>query len=248
MASSLILAGWHGAEAVLARSDSLPRRIWLEQGRKDERAQKLLAVASDLGIAVERTDSKTLARLSDGAVHQGVVVEMPPQQMLDEQDLIALLDGLEGAPFLLILDGVQDPRNLGAALRVAAAAGVDAVIVPKDKSSTLTTVARKAAAGADFIVPLFTVTNLARTLSVLKERGIWLTGAAGDSEQTVYDIDATGAIGWVMGAEGAGLRRLTREACDYLAKIPMANGVESLNVSTAAAVCLFESARQRSQK
>ena len=245
MSKTVIVAGWHGVEAALSRPDVLPRRIWLEQGRSDERARRLTEMAAGLGVAVERVDAATLHRRSEGATHQGVLAEVPAAPTLDESDLEEILDGVSGAPLLLCLDGVQDPHNLGASLRVAAAAGVHAVIVPRDKSASLTPAARKAAAGADFLVPLITVTNLARTLDQLKARGIWLIGAAGEATQSIHEVDSRGAVAWVMGSEGSGLRRLTSETCDYLARIPMAEGVESLNVSTAAAVCLFESVRQR---
>jgi 23S rRNA (guanosine2251-2'-O)-methyltransferase len=164
----------------------------------------------------------------------------------NEDDLFALLDGLQESPFLLILDCIQDPHNLGACLRSADAAGVHAVVVPKDRSVSLTDTVRQVACGAAEHVPLVMVTNLARTLEKLKEAGLWLVGTADDAPQSLYDIDLTGPLAIVMGAEGTGLRRLTREACDFLVRIPMAGAVECLNVSVAAGVCLFEAVRQRS--
>lgn len=163
----------------------------------------------------------------------------------NEDDLFDILDSLKEPPFLLILDGVQDPHNLGACLRSADAAGVHAVIAPKDRAVSLTDTVRKIACGAAEHVPFVTVTNLARTLKELKEAGLWLVGTADGAEQSLYDIDLTGPLALVMGAEGKGLRRLTREHCDFLVHIPMAGSVECLNVSVATGVCLFEAVRQR---
>jgi 23S rRNA (guanosine2251-2'-O)-methyltransferase len=163
--------------------------------------------------------------------------------MLDE-----LLDRTEGAPLLLVLDGVTDPHNLGACLRSADAAGALAVIVPKDKSATLTPVVRKVACGAAEVIPLVAVTNLARTLEKLQQRGLWVVGTAGEAEVSIYDQDLTGPTILIMGAEGKGMRRLTREHCDYLVNLPMAGSVSSLNVSVATGVCLFEAQRQRGAK
>jgi len=165
------------------------------------------------------------------------------EAMLDE-----LLDRTEGAPLLLVLDGVTDPHNLGACLRTADAAGALAVLVPKDKSATLTPTVRKVACGAAEVIPLVAVTNLARTLEKLQQRGLWIVGTAGEAEQELYDQDLTGPTIIIMGAEGKGMRRLTREHCDYLVRLPMAGSVSSLNVSVATGVCLFEAMRQRGAK
>ena len=162
-----------------------------------------------------------------------------------QHSLDDLLDGLEGAPLLLVLDGIQDPHNLGACLRSADAAGVQAVILPRDNSAPTTPVVSKVASGAAETVPLFRVTNLARALDQLREAGVWLVGAAGETDQTLFSVDLTGPLALVLGAEGEGLRRLTREKCDHLVRIPMAGTVESLNVSVAAGICLFEAVRQR---
>jgi 23S rRNA (guanosine2251-2'-O)-methyltransferase len=156
-----------------------------------------------------------------------------------------LLDRAEGPPLLLMLDGVTDPHNLGACLRTADAAGVQAVIIPKDKSASLNATVRKVACGAAEVIPLVAVTNLARTLEKLKKRGLWVVGTAGEAEQDVYDVDMTGPTVLVMGAEGKGMRRLTRELCDFLVRLPMSGSVSSLNVSVATGVCLFEAVRQR---
>ena len=166
----------------------------------------------------------------------------------NEDDLFTLLESLHEPPFLLVLDGVQDPHNLGACLRSADAAGVHAVVAPKDRSVSLTETVRKIACGAAENLPFVTVTNLARTLKHLKEAGLWLVGTADESEQSLYDIDLTGPLALVMGAEGKGLRRLTRVTCDFLVHIPMAGTVECLNVSVATGVCLFEAVRQRTAR
>lgn len=182
----------------------------------------------------------------DGLRHQGVLARMQAPAPGNESDLLELLTGLETPPLLLVLDGVQDPRNLGACLRSADAAGVHAVVVPRDRAAELTAVARKTAAGAAESVPLFVVTNLARCLRELRSAGVWLVGLAGEAETDLYQARLTGPLAMVLGAEGSGLRRLTREHCDELLRIPMAGSVESLNVSAATAVCLFEALRQRS--
>jgi 23S rRNA (guanosine2251-2'-O)-methyltransferase len=186
--------------------------------------------------------------------HQGVVAEafnipvsgdMNQSNLWQEQDLLRVVDNKEGPLLLLVLDGVTDPHNLGACLRSADAAGVDAVVVPKDKSADLTPTVRKVACGAAEVVPFVRVTNISRTLQALQERGVWLYGTAGESEKSIYDSDLSGSIALVMGAEGSGLRRLTREQCDFLVNLPMAGSVSSLNVSVATGICLFEIVRQR---
>jgi 23S rRNA (guanosine2251-2'-O)-methyltransferase len=187
-----------------------------------------------------------LERIAGEGRHQGVVARLKGSGTWDERDLDELLHGLEDAPFLLILDGVQDPRNLGACLRGADAAGVHAVIVPRDRSAGLSPTVSKVACGAVERVPLVRVTNLARTLKRLREQhGVWLVGTSGDAEQSLYALDLRGPLGIVMGAEGEGMRRLTREACDHLVHLPMRGGVESLNVSVASGICLYEALRQR---
>jgi len=177
--------------------------------------------------------------------HQGVIGRLQPSRERNERDLELLLDGLEHPPFLLVLDGVQDPHNLGACLRTADAAGVDAVIAPRDRAAGLTATACKVACGAAQTVPFIRVTNLARTLGRLQKAGIWLVGAAGEEDRELYQADLTGPLAIVVGGEGRGLRRLTRERCDLLVSIPMAGIVESLNVSVATGICLYEALRQR---
>ena len=234
--------GLHAVTAAL-RSGRECTRLWLQDNRRDARLNEVEVRAQKLGVPVERVPRPELDRLANDTHHQGAVGEFG--QLVGPDNLDELLDSLDVPPFLLVLDGVQDPHNLGACLRTADAAGVHAVIVPKDKACGITPVVRKVAAGAAETVPFFAVTNLARTLKNLKDRGVWLAGAAGEAEQTIYELDLKGAVAIVMGAEGEGLRRLTRESCDWLAKLPMAGYVESLNVSVATGICLFEAVRQR---
>jgi 23S rRNA (guanosine2251-2'-O)-methyltransferase len=198
-------------------------------------------------VPVGQKDRRELDEWAEG-VHQGVVAEVSPSQVWGEAMLEELLDRREGPPLLLVLDGVTDPHNLGACLRTADAAGALAVIVPKDKSATLNATVRKVACGAAEVIPLVAVTNLARTLEKLQQRGLWLVGTAGEAEQELYQQDLTGPTVLIMGAEGKGMRRLTRDHCDYLVKLPMSGSVSSLNVSVATGVCLFEAVRQRQAK
>ncbi len=240
-----LVHGLHAVQAALARTDSTIRAVWVERDRRDQRMAEVLAACADRGLQVQRVDRRELDRLSGGAAHQGVVIDCPPMPAGDEASLDQLLDVLQAEPFLLVLDQVQDPHNLGACLRTADAAGVQAVITTRDRAASLTPVVHKVASGATRSVPFIQVTNLARTLERLRKRGIWLVGAAGDAPITMDAVDLTGPLAVVMGAEGSGLRRLTREHCDHLAKIPMAGTVESLNVSVATGVMLFEAVRQR---
>jgi 23S rRNA (guanosine2251-2'-O)-methyltransferase len=223
------------------------RRLWLSSARDAaSRLQQLRALAVAADVAAIDADAAQLDRLAAGERHQGVVAELAPRAGDPETQLEEALEALGDAPpLLLVLDGVTDPHNLGACLRSADAAGVAAVIVPRDRAAGLTPVVRKVAAGAAETVPLVQVVNLARTLRQLQQRGVWLVGTADDAPRTLYDIDCTGPVALVLGSEGEGMRRLTREACDELVSIPMQGAVESLNVSVAAGVVLFEAVRQR---
>lgn len=237
----------YGVHAVQALLDSSPQRVdelQVLKGRHDQRLQKVLSLADSHGIGWRSVSRAQLDELAEGN-HQGLLALCAPAQAQDEVFLFHLLKKLPQSPFLLVLDGVTDPHNLGACLRSAEAAGVHAVIAPKDKSAGLTPVARKVACGAAEVLPFITVTNLSRTLKKLQEQGVWTVGAAGEAEQSVYQADLKGPLALIMGAEGKGLRRLTREHCDYLINIPMAGAVSSLNVSVATGVCLFEAVRQR---
>lgn len=236
--------GLHAVRALLQRSARRVRRLVVDARRDDPRMREILQLAQQHDIRPERVDARQLAARLGQVSHQGVLAEVEPLPPWHEDEL---LDAVAAAtdPLVLVLDGVQDPHNLGACLRTAEAVGVTAVIMPKDRSAGLTAVARKAAAGAAERVPLVAVTNLSRTLGRLKELGYWITGLAGDTDETLYDADLTGPTVLVMGAEGEGMRRLTREACDRVVKIPMHGKIESLNVSVATAVCLYEALRQR---
>jgi 23S rRNA (guanosine2251-2'-O)-methyltransferase len=237
--------GLHAVAAALRNERVQVRELLLQHGRDDARVSEVLKFAQQRRIAVRRVPRKELDDRFAGARHQGVVAICDAIPHYDEDDLDDILDAVAGPPFLLVLDGVQDPHNLGACLRSADAAGVHAVVMPKDRASPLNATARKVASGAAESVPVVQVTNLARVLRAIKDRGIWLVGAAGETEQSIYELDLRGALAIVMGAEGQGMRRLTKEHCDFLAHIPMAGVVESLNVSVATGICLFEAVRQR---
>ncbi len=241
------LFGLHTVLTVLQTEPERVLELRLQRGRDDERLRKVQQRAERLNLPVTLVNRGDLDRMVDGS-HQGVAALCRQGQLRDERYLWQLLDSRaeEGqVPFLLVLDGITDPHNLGACLRTADAAGVWAVLAPKDRSVGMTPVVQKVASGAAESVPFIAVTNLARTLDELKSRGVWLVGTAGEAEQSVYEADLKGPVALVMGAEGSGLRRLTRDHCDFLVKLPMAGVVSSLNVSVAAGVCLFEAVRQR---
>jgi 23S rRNA (guanosine2251-2'-O)-methyltransferase len=242
MAKTTLIGGFHAVLAALEDAQDKPFEILLAEGRDDERTRRVRKLANEHGVRLRVAGRSDLDLKAPGLRHQGVLAYVP-ERAFDAEDL--LYRPAEPQHLLLVLDGVQDPHNLGACLRTAEAVGVTAVIIPKDRSTGLTAVARKAAAGAAERVPLVAVTNLARTLARLKELGYWVTGLAGEAQETVFDVDLTGPVALVMGAEAEGLRRLTRDSCDRLVRIPMRGKIESLNVSVAAAVCLYEAFRQR---
>jgi 23S rRNA (guanosine2251-2'-O)-methyltransferase len=238
--------GLHPVGALLKRAPERVQTLFVLGGRRDRRLQELLDSAARHGVSVREQSREELDRRAPGAVHQGVIAEVRAAQALGEAFLFdQLLTGLEGPALLLVLDGVTDPHNLGACLRSADAFGAHALIVPRDNAAPLNATARKVASGAAEVVPLVSVTNLARTLRALQQAGVWIVGAAGEAEQDISQVDLRGPVALVMGAEGAGMRRLTREHCDYLASIPMAGEVSSLNVSVATGVFLYETFRQR---
>ncbi len=237
--------GIHAIGALLRRSPERVESLAVLRGRRDRRLDELLQAARAHGIAVRECAREELDRLAPG-VHQGAVAEVRAALPLGEEALFdALLPGLTEPPLLLVLDGVTDPHNLGACLRSADAFGAHAVIVPRDNAAPLNATARKAASGAADMVPLVVVTNLARTLRALQQAGVWIVGAAGEAAQALSAVDLRAAVALVMGAEGGGMRRLTREHCDHLAAIPMCGEVSSLNVSVATGVFLYEARRQR---
>lgn len=244
--SQNLIFGLHAVQAVLNTNPARIKVIYVQSDRQDERMQEVLQLAKKAHLSIQHVTKKHLDQLD--ATHQGIAAEVTKQQAYNENDLEELLNQTTTPVLLLILDGVTDPHNLGACLRSADAAGVHAVIAPKDKAVGLTPVVHKVACGAAEIVPFVQVTNLARTMAMLQERGIWLYGTDDQAEQSLYQQDLTGNVAIVMGAEGEGLRRLTREHCDYLVSLPMQGTVSSLNVSVASGVCLFEVVRQRMNK
>lgn len=242
--SNEFIYGIHAVKAVLAREPERFIEAFVLKGRQDDRLMPILNELQHIGVSIQQMTRKTLDDKARGANHQGVMARVKPAKQLNENDLDDILAKYD-APLLLVLDGVTDPHNLGACLRNADAAGVVAVIVPKDKSANINATVSKVACGAAETVPLVRVTNLARTMRALQEQGIWFVGTAGEATHDIYQAKLTGPLAIVMGAEGDGMRRLTRETCDDLIKIPMAGSVSSLNVSVASGVCLFEAVRQR---
>ncbi|MBF5004465.1 23S rRNA (guanosine(2251)-2'-O)-methyltransferase RlmB [Diaphorobacter caeni] len=245
--SPKVLFGFH---AVGVRMKTAPQSIievYFESTRRDARMRQFVDRAKEAGVRLIEADSLRIAKLAGSHGHQGVAARV--QEIAQVKSLDDLLDQLEADgvknPLLLVLDGVTDPHNLGACLRVADGAGVHAVIAPKDNAAGINATVAKVASGAAETVPYFMVTNLARTLNELKERNIWCIGTSGDADRTIYEVDLKGAVALVLGAEGDGMRQLTRKTCDQLVSIPMKGAVESLNVSVASGVCLYEALRQR---
>ena len=238
-----ILFGFHAVTVRLKTAPDSVVELHVDATRRDARMKQFVARAQEAGAKLVDSDDARLTALAGTSRHQGVVARVQP--VAQSHSLDDLLDGLEGPPLLLVLDGVTDPHNLGACLRVADGAGVHAVIAPKDHAVGLGATVAKVASGAAETVPYFMVTNLARTLGELKERDIRVVGTSDDAPQTLYEANLTGPLALVLGAEGSGMRQLTRRTCDELVRIPMAGAVESLNVSVASGVCLYEAVRQR---
>lgn len=240
-----VIFGFH---TVLARLRADPKsvlEVFLDEARKDARAKDFAAQVERAGARLMRVAAARLEGMAGGGRHQGVVARVLANTQ--KQTLEELLESLQAPPLLLVLDGITDPHNLGACLRVANAAGAHAVIAPKDHAAGVNATVSKVASGAAEITPYFMVTNLARTLADLKDRNIWIVGSDASASESLFSVrELPGSIAWVMGAEGTGMRRLTRESCDLLVKIPMQGQVESLNASVAAGICLFESVRRRS--
>ena len=238
-----ILFGFHAIESVINNDPANLLECWVDPHRHDKRIKELLAQIEKHGISIEYVKKADLEKRCGSQRTQGIAARYRSLKAIPEQSLDALLT--KDNVLLLILDGIQDPHNLGACLRSADAAGVDAVIAPKDRAASITPTVRKVASGAAESIPFIQVTNLARTLKQLKDADVWIVGAAGEADNVIYDVDLKGKLAIVMGAEEKGMRRLTRENCDQLIKLPMAGQVESLNVSVATAVCLYEVVRQR---
>ncbi|MBI3570022.1 MAG: 23S rRNA (guanosine(2251)-2'-O)-methyltransferase RlmB [Gammaproteobacteria bacterium] len=239
------VCGVHAVLAALKANPDHVEEIWISDTRGDKRMAAVLDAARAARVKVHKSPRAALDRMSGDVKHQGVIARLREMPVRKEQDLESFLAHLPPMPLLLVLDGVQDPHNLGACLRSADAAGAHGVIVPREHSAPLSAVARRAASGAAETIPLFQVVNLARTLRELKEAGIWLAGASQEADTDIFHADLRRPLAIVLGGEGKGLRRLTQEECDMLVRIPMAGSVESLNVSVAAGVCLFEAMRQR---
>lgn len=246
MSHSHYIFGFHAITSRLRQHPSSIREIYLDENRQDQRVRDLIRLAETTSTRMILCSQDRLNRMAGTTHHQGVVAHVMKLQRFTA--LEDLLDGLTESAFLLVLDGVKDPHNLGACLRVADAFGVHAVIAPKDRAVGLSATVHKVASGAAETVPFFAVTNLARTMRELREAGIWLVGATADADDTLDSITLNRPIAWVLGAEGEGMRRLTRETCDQLVSIPMNGSVESLNVSVSAGICLFETYRQHTQR
>ena len=246
MSSPKVLFGFHAVGVRLKTAPASVIEIYADPSRRDARMKQFLSRAAELGVRVIEADGARLIKLTGSGGHQGVAARV--QALEGVRTLDELLDDLQEqgiTPLLLVLDGVTDPHNLGACLRVADGAGAHAVIAPKDHAAGINATVSKVASGAAETMPYFMVTNLARTLGELKERGIWVTGTSEDADKTLYQVDLTGPTALVLGAEGPGMRQLTRKTCDTLVQIPMKGAVESLNVSVASGVCLYEAMRQR---
>ena len=242
--ASRLIYGFHAVLGRLRRDPESVFELYVSASRDDARAREVRQLADSLGMKITQIEGERLDAMVGTRRHQGVIARVDARPRVLSLDDV--LETLTGPALLLVLDGVQDPHNLGACLRVADAAGAHAVIAPRDRAASLNATAIKVASGAADNVPYVTVTNLARALEQIKQAGVWVVGAAGEAEKAIFDIDQKGAIAWVLGAEAEGLRRLTRATCDELAHIPMLGCVESLNVSVASGICLFETVRQRS--
>ncbi len=245
MAKDDLIYGLHAVTKAIELNPTSLDTIWIDQKRHDQRLRQLVDLARKNAVNFQLVSVQDIESRIAGVKHQGVLASCYPAVVHTEADLMQLIESTETPPFLLVLDGVQDPHNLGACLRSADAAGVQAIIVPRDNSASITGAVRKVASGAVEHVPFIQVTNLARVLRQLKDKGIWLVGASGNSRKSLYELDLKGPLAIVLGGEGKGMRRLTAQCCDFLASIPMAGVVESLNVSVATGICLFEALRQR---
>ena len=243
-----IIFGIHAVKSILQQHPQRILQLTILHGRQDKQIEEIVALAKSHALDIEILSRKEMDKRVQDANHQGVLATCGVMQSYCENDLNALIQECAEEPFLLILDQVQDPHNLGACLRTADAAGVHAVIAPRDNSASITPVVRKVASGATESVPFIQVTNLARTINDLKKMNIWVYGTSDQANKTIYQADLTGPLALVLGAEGKGLRRLTQETCDDIYNIPMAGFVSSLNVSVATGVCIFEAVRQRTTK
>lgn len=246
MSETRVVQGFHAVTSRIRQNAAAVLELYMDAGREDRRTRELRQLAESRGVRILLVDGERLAGMTGGDRHQGVAARVALQKLPVHLDDV--LENLAEPPLLLVLDGVTDPHNLGACLRVADAMGVHAVVAPRDRAVGLNATVSKVASGAAEAVPYIAVTNLARTLRELKEREIWVVGADERGEQSLYATRLEGALAWVLGAEGEGMRRLTREHCDELVRVPMLGTVESLNVSVTAGICLAETRRQRGAK
>lgn len=245
MSNTRFIFGFHAITSRLRQNPDSIKELFLDPARQDQRIRDLLKLAGMLQIRIIQCDQARLGSMAGGGQHQGIVAKIDASRHY--VDITDVLDTLVGPALLLVLDGIQDPHNLGACLRVADAFGVHAVIAPKDRAVGLTAVVHKVASGAADTVPYIAVTNLARTLRDLKERGITVIGTDAGAENRLDSFSIDGPVAWVMGSEGEGMRQLTRKTCDHLVSVPMQGSIDSLNVSVSAGICLFETCRQRNR-
>jgi 23S rRNA (guanosine2251-2'-O)-methyltransferase len=245
MSKSINIFGFHSIESLLKTNPESIIKVLIQSNRKDKRANDLINILTSHKIPFSTTDRNDLDRMANGEVHQGVISEVILPPLLNEESLLNSISGNSTRPLILILDSIQDPRNLGACLRSANAAGVKHVVINKDGSAAINALVHKTSAGAINTLRIYHVTNLSRTIKDLQKRGIWVIGLDGNSKSTIYDVNLTDATAIVMGSEGKGIRRLIKETCDQIVTIPMSGNIESLNVSVATGIALFESKRQR---
>ena len=245
MSKSINIFGFHSVESLLRTNPESVIKVFILNNRKDKRVNELVNTLTNQKIAFSTTDKNDLDRISKGEIHQGVISEVILPPLLTEESLLKFISNNSSNPLILVLDSIQDPRNLGACLRSANAAGVDYVVINKDGSAPINAVVHKTSAGAINSLKIFHVTNLSRTIKEMQKRGIWVIGLDGNSKSTIYGVDLTDAIAVVMGSEGKGIRKLIKKTCDQTVTIPMSGNIESLNVSVATGIALFESKRQR---
>ena len=245
MSNSIYMFGFHSIESLLKTNPELVFKVTLQKGRKDKRINDLIDILSFQKISYTYTDRADLDRISKGEVHQGVISEVAIPPILDQESLIKSIIDFDQYPLILILDSIQDPRNLGACLRSANAAGVSHVVINKDGSAPINSLVHRTSAGAINSLQIYHVTNLSRTIQEIQKRDIWVVGLDGNSKTSLYNTDLSGSMAIVVGSEGKGIRKLIKKNCDQMISIPMSGNIESLNVSVATAIALFESKRQR---
>ena len=245
MSKSIYIFGFHSIESLLNTNPESVLKVFIQNGRKDVRVNNINKILSDLKISFSSVDKNDLDRIAKGELHQGIISEVILPPLLTEDALLSSIENLPENPLILILDSIQDPRNLGACIRSANAAGVSHVIINKDGSAPINALVHKTSAGAINSLLIFHVTNLSRTIKSIQEKGVWVIGLDGDSPSNIYDVNLSGPTAIVMGAEGKGIRQLIKKTCDQMVTIPMSGNIESLNVSVATGIALFESKRQR---